>query len=72
MKKSIPLAKLVERILPASLVPVGKVLSRFIPWMVDFTADTFDRMAETADEYADEVVVAEPAVSRMYSFPTMT
>ncbi len=71
MKKSIPLAKLVDKILPASLVPPGSVLPRFIPWMIDLTLATFEVIVDTDAAYADEVLLEDPAESRMYSLPTM-
>lgn len=71
MKKSIPVAKLVDRRLPASLVPIGSVFGSFMPSIAVLTLDTLERMFETEDAYADEVVLADPALPKIYSFPTM-
>lgn len=70
MKKSMPLARVVDSTLPASEVPIGRCLSRFIPLIVVLTSVTWVRMSWTADKYVAEVVESVPAVFRMYSFPT--
>jgi len=69
MKKSMSLASAFDKILPASLVPIGNVLPRFMPCMVDLTLDIFDAMLAMAVVYAAEV--GSGAMSRMYSLPTM-
>ena len=71
MKKSTPVDNAVDRILPASLVPTGRVLLN--PHVLEAvrTSETFPRRKLTVERYDAEVLVDEPAALRMYSLPTM-